>query len=113
MPHQLLRLADRAVRRQRDRSRDHAALAALDEIDLLGLLGNAQVAVNDAQATVPGHGDGHGTFRHRIHGGAQERHLECDAPRQPRGDVHVVRVDVRLAGDQQDVVERQGVMIRA
>ena len=46
--HQVQRIPDAAVRRDRDRIHDHPGLAALDSVDLLGLPVDRHVAVDDA-----------------------------------------------------------------
>ncbi len=53
-------------------------LAPLDFLDLLDLLVAGHVPVDDADAALVGHGDGHLRFRDRIHGGADDRDVETD-----------------------------------
>ena len=57
--HQRLGVVQRRAGEQRDRVGDHAALAALDLLHLGGLIGDRQVAVDDADAAFAGDGDGH------------------------------------------------------
>ena len=66
----------RRVGRERDRVDDHAALGPLDSIHLERLLLDRQVLVDDAEAAVLRHGDRHLGLGDRVHGGAQERHVQ-------------------------------------
>ena len=59
-----------------DRVFDHAGFAALDLADLRGLFLDGEVAVQDADAALAGHGDGHARFGDGVHGGGQERHAQ-------------------------------------
>jgi hypothetical protein len=49
------------------------ALRALDLVDFAGLLVDGEVAMDDAEAALLGHGDGHAGFGDGIHGGAESR----------------------------------------
>jgi hypothetical protein len=64
-------LGDGRVCRGRDGIGDHARLAALDQVDLARLIGDGEVAVQDAEAALSGHGDGHARLGHGVHRGAQ------------------------------------------
>ena len=87
-----------------DRVGDHAGLGALDEVDLVGLVLDRQVAVQDADAAVPGHRDRHPGLGDGVHGGRDERHLDRDLAGEPGRGVDLARDDVGLAGLQQHVV---------
>ena len=65
--HDLAGVADRLVRRQRDRVDDDAVLAALDLVHLAGLLGDGQVLVDDADAALLGQRDGQVALGDRVH----------------------------------------------
>jgi hypothetical protein len=57
---------------------DHAGLGALDLVDLAGLLLDGEVAVDDAEAALLGHGDGQARLGDGVHGGGHERGGEGD-----------------------------------
>ena len=105
--HQRLRVPDQMFGREIKRIGDHAVLAALDLVNLRGLLLDRHVFMNDAQTAFPGHGDGQTGVRHRIHGGGQKRHVQLDGGSQHRGGVHVARQHVAFTRNEQHVVERE------
>ena len=107
LAHQLQRFADATAGRERDRVDDHAALGPLDAIDFERLLVDRQVLVDDAQAAVLRHGDGHLGLGDRVHGGAQERHVQRDVAGQPGRDVDLRRHHGGMPWHEQDVVERE------
>ena len=86
---------------------DHAALGALDLVDFAGLLLDAEVAVDDAEATLLGHGDGEAGFGDGVHGGGHEWDGQGDFPGQLGLRTCLGWDDVRVCGDQQHVVERE------
>ena len=51
--------------------------------------------------------DRHRRLRDRVHGGRDDGDPQLDRPREAGRRGHVVRQDVRLGRDEQDVVERQ------
>ena len=67
---------------------DHAGFAALDLADLRGLFLDGEVAVEDADAALAGHGDGHARFGDGVHGGGQERHAQGNVLCQAAGCVN-------------------------
>ena len=60
-------LGDGGIRRRRHRVGDHAGLAALDLVDLLGLVRDREVAVQHADAALARHGDRHARLGHGVH----------------------------------------------
>ena len=58
---------------------DHAGFGALDLVDFARLLIDGEVAMDDAEAALLGHGDGHAGFGDGIHGGGEQRGGEGDA----------------------------------
>ena len=52
---------------------DHAALGALDFVDFAGLLLDGEVAMDDAEAALLGHGDGHARLGDGVHRGGEQR----------------------------------------
>ena len=103
----LVELLEGGVRADGDRVGDHAGLGALDEVDLVGLVLDRQVAVQDADAAVPGHRDRHPRLGDGVHGGRDERHPDRDLAGQPGRGVDLAGDDVGLAGLQQHVVVGQ------
>jgi hypothetical protein len=105
LPHDLEGPGDLVLGPEGDGLDDHAALVALDLVDLLGLDLDREVAVDDADAALLGHGDGHARRGHGVHGRADEGDVEGDVAAQPGGDRGLLGDDVRLGRDDEDVVE--------
>ena len=80
----------------------------LDLADFRGLLLDAHVLVDDADAAFLGHGDGQAGFGHGIHRGGYQRDVQFDAAGQASFQTHVLGQDFGITGDQKDVVESQG-----
>ena len=87
---------------------DHAGLGALDLVDFAGLLLDGQVAMNDTEAALLRHGNGHAGFGDGVHGGGEQRGGEGDPLREPgrRGDL--CGSNFAPGGSQEDVVKGQG-----
>ncbi len=103
----LVELLERRVRADRDRVGDDPGLGPLDQVDLVGLVLDRQVAVQHAEAALAGHRDRHPRLGDGVHRGADQRHPERDPAGQPGGGVDVGGREVGLAGQQQDVVVGQ------
>ena len=97
----------RRVRADGDRVGDDPGLGPLHQVDLVGLVLDREVAVQHPEAALAGHRDRHPGLGDRVHGGADQRHLEADLPGEPRGGVDLVRREVGLPRQQQHVVVRQ------
>ena len=69
---------DGLVRAGREHFTVDDLLAPLDLLDFLDLLFAGHVPVDDADAALVGHGDGHLRLRDRVHGGADDRNVEAD-----------------------------------
>jgi hypothetical protein len=69
--HYFERLGDQLLGRDGHGVDDHAALGALDLVDLAGLLLDGEIAMDDAEAALLGHGDGHARLGHGIHRGRE------------------------------------------
>ncbi len=87
---------------------DHAGFRALDLVDFAGLLLDGEVAVNDSHAALLGHGDGEAALGDGVHGGGHERGVEGDGAGKACLRADLGGDDVRIGGDQEDVVEGQG-----
>ena len=83
------------------------ALGALHPIHLGCLPVDGHVLVDDPDATLPGHGDGHLALGHRVHGGRDQRDLEGILGRQEGGQGGLTRMDEGVARNQQHVIEGQ------
>ena len=106
-PAELVELLERRVGADGDRVGDDAGLGALDQVDLVGLVLDREVAVQHAEAALAGHRDRHPRLGDGVHRGADQRHLERDLAGQPGRGVDVGRRQVGLARQQQDVVVGQ------
>ena len=82
--HQLERFGDPLLRAHRDRIDDHAALRALDLVDLARLLLDGEVLVNDPDAAHLRHRDRQARLGDGVHRGRDERDVERDPARQAR-----------------------------
>ena len=71
-------LGQRVVRAAGDRVGDHAGLRPLHGLDLAGLLGDRQVAVQHAHAAGAGHRDRHPRLGDGVHRRADQRHPQPD-----------------------------------
>ncbi|TWG89544.1 hypothetical protein L598_000800000080 [Mesorhizobium sp. J18] len=103
--HQRLGVAQGRVGTDGDRIDHHAGFELLDLTDFLGLLGRCEIAVDNADAAGLSHGDGETGFRHRVHCGRKDRHVEVDVARDPRADIGLTGHDLRMSGLQEHVVE--------
>ena len=105
--HHLLGLVQRRPGVERDRVGDHPALAALDLLHLGGLVLDRQIAVDDPDATLTGHGDGHPSLGHLVHRRRDEGDRQGDLGGERCRGVDGIRERLRVARDDDDVVERQ------
>src|SRR5438309_1047548 len=106
--HQLVGLAQRAVRAQRDGIEDHPRLAALDAVHLRRLAVDGPVLVQHADAARPRHRHGHLRLRDGVHRGGDEWDVEGDAAGELAAHVHVPRVHAGVARGEQHIVEGEG-----
>ena len=105
--HQRVGFANRSLRPERDRVHDHAALAALDPIHLGGLPIDRHILVEHTDSARPRHCDRHLRFGDGVHGGGDERDVERDTASEATGGEDVARMNARMPGNEQDVVERE------
>ena len=106
--HHLERLADALVGAHGDGIDDHPRLAALHPVHLLGLHVDRHVLVDDADPPLLGEGDGQARLGHRVHGRGEDRDVHLDPAADLGPQLDLVRVDLGEAGDDRDVVEREG-----
>ena len=95
---------ERRVGADRHRVGDDPGLGPLDQVDLVGLVVDRQVAVQDAEAALAGHRDRHPRLGDGVHRGADQRHAQGDLAGQARRGVDLVGRQVGVARQQQHVV---------
>jgi len=98
---------DALVRTQGDRLGYHARFGAFDPFDLARLQFRFHVLVHHAHTTGPRQGNGHFRLGNRIHGCREEGDLQTDRLGQLGRRVDRGRDDLRVAGNQQHVIEGQ------
>src|SRR5580704_14297908 len=103
--HDLEGLANGDIRRNGDGVDDHTGFGALDTIDFFRLAVERHIAMNDADAALPGDADGEARFRDGVHGGGSERNVEGEFTGEIRGGVDVGGKDGRAARLEEHVVE--------
>ena len=84
---------------------DHAAFGLLHLFHFEALAGHIHILMDDADAALTSHGNGHFGFRNGIHGGRNEGDAQLDAGGQPCRNIDHVRGDFRVFGHQKDIVE--------
>jgi hypothetical protein len=77
-------------------------------VNLPRLLFDIHVLVDNADTALLGQRNREPCFGHRVHRGGQNRDIERDFGRQPRTEIHFARQNLRIAGLQENIVERQG-----
>ena len=86
---------------------DHTRLVPLDGQHFGSLLFGLEILVDDADAAQLGHDDGHAAFSHGVHRRGDERDVETDVSGQARAQRGIARDEVRVSGDEQNVVKCQ------
>jgi len=81
---------------RRDRIGDHSRLAALDLVNLGGLILDRQVAMKDADSALASHGDGHARLGDRVHRRGEKRRGDRDSAGETRARVCLARDHVRV-----------------
>ena len=105
--HQLERVRNERVGRQRDGLDDHPGLAALHLVDLAHLILDREVALDDPEPALAGERDREARLGDGVHRRRDDRDRELDRAREPRASGDVVRQHARLGRHEQHVVERQ------
>ena len=100
-------VADELVGRDLDGLLDQAVDVVLDAADLGELLAFRHVVMDEAEAAVERHRDGHARFGHRVHVGRNDRDVQVQILRERRVELRVARQDFRIERRQRDVVEGQ------
>ena len=86
---------------------DHPGLRALHLIHHVRLVIDGQVAVQDPDAALTSHGDGHAGLRDGVHGSRGQRNVQPDVAAEPGIGRRLRRDDVRFVGLEQHVIEGQ------
>lgn len=102
-----LSLVDGGVLGDDDRVVDEAVLVALDLADHVGLSIGRAVVVDDTDATLQSHMDGHLVLGDRVHGGGDEGGLERDALRDGGIEGDVGGGEANVARQEEEVIVRQ------
>ena len=101
-------VGDGAVGLDGDGVDDHAGFGALDLVDFAGLGVDGEVAVDDAEAALLGHGDGHAGLGDGVHGGGHEGGGEGDTAGEAGLRADLGGDYVGVGGNEEDVVKGQG-----
>jgi len=64
--------------------------------------------VHDADATLLRDGNGQARFGHGVHGGGHQRQVQADVAGELRRKGSVLGQDLRIGGDEEDVVKGKG-----
>ena len=100
-------VADELVGRDLDGFLNQAVDVVLDAADFGKLLAFRHVVMDEAEAAVERHGDGHARFGHRVHVGRNDRDVQVQIFRERGVELRVARKDFGIKRRQRDVVERQ------
>ena len=105
--HQRMGIANRLIRRDRNRIEDHAALGFLDPVHFRRLIRRRQDAVDNSQPAFASNGDGQAGLRHGIHSRADNGDIDLDIARERRPRIDFTRQHLRLGRNQYDIVVGQ------
>ena len=100
-------VADELVRRDGDRFLDQAMNVVFDAAHLGQLLVLRHVVMDEAEAAVGRHGNGHARLGHGVHVGRNDRNVEMQVFREPGVKLRVTRENLRIQRRERDVVEGQ------
>ena len=105
--HQPVGLGQGVARAQPERVGDNAVLTALDHVHLLSLLADGHILMDDADAALPGDGDGHAVLGDGIHGGADQRNIQMNFTGQAGVQINVGGQHITGSRDEQHVIKGQ------
>src|SRR5450759_1709569 len=106
-PEMRQRGGNRLVRANRNRVHDHAALAAFYAVHLLHLPVDRHVAMHNPDTALLCQRDRQVRFRHRIHGGGDNWHVESDLARQAGASIRFGRDHFAAGRFEKNVIESQ------
>ena len=101
-------ILDGVGRREADGVGDETILVLLDLVNLGGLRLDAVVGMDDADASLEGHLDGHLGLSDGVHGRRDKGCLELDVLGKLGGDVNLVEGKVDVAGHHNHIIVRVG-----
>ena len=102
-------VGDGLVGRDGDGVDDHAGLSERLTLSISpACCVDGEVAVDDAEAALLGHGDGEARFGDGVHGGGHQRGVERDVAGELGLRADLGGDDVAVGGDEQDIVEGKG-----
>ncbi len=107
LAHQRQRFGEFGVGTDGERIHHHAGFVFFHLPDLRGLAFRIEVAVDHAETAGLRHGDRHAGFGDGIHRRCDDRNVQRNGAGGVGADIGVGRQDVRQAGLQQDVIERE------
>lgn len=100
-------LGERGIGVHRDRVGDHSGLGTLDQVDLVHLVLDGQIAVQYAHAALARHGDRHPRLGDLVHRRGEQRDVHPDVPGDTGRGVDSVRKYFRSTRQQQHIVVGQ------
>ena len=104
---QFQHVANKLVRRDLDRVLDQTLDVVLDAAHLRELLALRHVVMDQAEAAVERHRNGHARLGDGVHVGGDGRDVQLQAVRERGVELGVAREDFRIKRRQRDVVERE------
>src|SRR5581483_5087410 len=107
-PGQFEHLSNRRLRRNGDGVGDDPAFELFDLAHLIGLTLGAQILVNNAEPALLREANAGARLRDRVHRGRQQRDIETDSASEGGLQLDIYRNNLRIGGNQQDVVKGQG-----
>jgi len=104
-------LGEELAGRDGNRFLDQTVNVILDAADLGKLLALRHVVMDEAEAAVGRHGNGHARFGHRVHVGRNDGDVKAQIFRELGVELRVARKNFRKKRRQCDVVEGQGELV--
>ena len=105
--HERVRVAEGIAGAEVERICNNAVFGTLDQIDLLGLMLNAHVLMDNADAALSRNCDRHAVLGNGIHGRAHHGHVEPDLIGEPCSKLNIGRQNVTLGRDKKHVIKRE------
>ena len=103
--HEVLGVSHAVLGLEREGVGDDSGLGTFYAVDLAGLLFDAEVLVDDADAAFLGKRDGEAGFGDGVHARADDGYAERDVAREEGREIHLAGQDIGAGGLEEDVVE--------
>ena len=103
--HQSICICQCVFRSQRKWIGDDPVFRTLDLVHLLGLSLDGHILVDDSDAALSGHSNGHTMLRHCVHPCAHHRNVQLDLLGQPSSQIHLIRHYLRVCRHQQHIIK--------